>query len=184
MARGGKVEWNYYREWNKRRTHCQFIYLNFLKPLLDIVFSALIVQGTHFPSSCLNYLCLCGFSKSSYQSPFIPESVSIERPACFIRQPLYLRSDSSANCFLILRRIVVYHWSSREMESYSLTASVKASMLGSSMWLIKVLTSLHSRESCKKQKTKAKCRSHSLGKRRQEFWAYCPWLSIKRNVTF
>lgn len=44
----------------------------------------------------------------------------------------YRRSGLSLACFLIRNNMVVYHWSSREMLSYSLTASVKPSMFCSS----------------------------------------------------
>ena len=45
---------------------------------------------------------------------------------------IYRKSGLSLACFLILSKIVVYHWSSREMLSYSLTASVNPSMFCSS----------------------------------------------------
>lgn len=51
---------------------------------------------------------------------------------CVLSERIYRRSGSSLYCFLIRSNMVVYHWSSREMLSYSLIASVKPSMFCSS----------------------------------------------------
>lgn len=54
------------------------------------------------------------------------------------------RSGLSLTCFFIRSSIVVYHWSKREIESYSFTASVNPSLLLSSRCSINVWKSIFS----------------------------------------
>lgn len=48
------------------------------------------------------------------------------------------KSGLSLTCFFMRNNIVVYHWSSREIESYSFTASENPSLLLSSKCSIRV----------------------------------------------